>query len=489
VQGSILVDWPLGYPDLAPHYDAVERLVGVQGRTDDPFASPRAGPYPLPPGVPLYCNEVIARGAERLGIAAPTAPLAVTSRPYGGRAGCNECGRCWYYGCPLGAHGGMAPTLLGPALATGRCHVRAGSFVSAVEVQGARATGVRYLDESGSEHAVAARHVLLGAGPIEDARLILLSGLAGYDRSGLLGRGLVFHFQTFAGGGFSERLHSRRGRGLGRMITAFCGPATLAEAQRSVGVPGGGVVEVSGLGLFGPISEGQTYPHGQDHARLMSANLFDDHIAGLLMQGEDMPQRETVVDLDPNVVDFRGLPVARLTYKPHPFELAASQHSGPKLAEILVAAGATVVAFAPKNAPAGSSGPPTGLPLPSVAPQLSGAAAGPFSPASPVPNTQHILSGLRMGRDPDSSVCDPTGRLHGLDNLHCVDGGLFCSATPVNPTLTIWALAHRVATELGQAPRAQQRRRRTRHRRRKRRGRAPRSDRGARPRTQDRGPA
>ena len=454
IPGAILVDWPLRYRDLEAHYDAVERIIGVQGRADDPFASRRHRRFPLPPGVPLYANEVIAAGADRLGLATPTGPLAIASRAYGGRRGCNECGRCWHYGCPIGAHGGMAPVVLGRAVATGRCEVRPHSFVHAIEASGSRVTGVRYVDGRGREHTVAARHVLLGAGPIEDARLMLLSGLADRDRSGLLGRGLVFHFQTFAGGYFPDRrLHSRRGRGLARMITEFCGPPTLEEARAWAGVPGGGVVEISGLGLFGPISEGQTYPRGESHSRFMGANLFDDHIAGLLMQGEDLPQAGTIVDLDSGVRDFRGLPVARLTYRPHEFELAASDHYGPRLADILAAAGADVVAFAPKNAPA-STGPGSGT-VPDVTaavlaqvPGFSGAAAGPFSPASPVPNTQHILSGLRMGRDPNSSVCNPSGRLHAWRNLHCVDGGLFCSSTPVNPTLTIWALAHRVATLL-----------------------------------------
>jgi choline dehydrogenase-like flavoprotein len=479
VAGSILTDWPMGYADLEPHYDAVERIVGVQGAADDPNASPRRGGFPLPAGVPLYANEVIAAGAQKLGITAPTGPLAITSKPYGGRPGCNECGRCWHYGCPIGAHGGMAPAVLGGALASGHCEVRPHSFVAGLESGASRVDGVRYLDEDGREHVVAAGTVLLGAGPIEDVRLLLLSALASRDRSKLLGRGIVFHFQTFAGGYFSRhRLHSRRGRGLARMITEFAGPPTLAAAKSWAGAPGGGVVEISGLGLFGPIAEGQTYPYGGSHANFMSANLFDDHIAGLLMQGEDLPQATTVVDLDPGVVDFRGVPVARLTYKPHPFELQASAAYGPRLAEILMAAGADVAVYAPKNAPANALPPPSSVP-PSVLGQLplGGLASGPFAPVSPVPNTQHILSGLRMGRDPDASVCDPDGRLHGFKNLYCVDGGLFCSSTPVNPTLTIWALAHRVATKLAERGRPPQHnpatargcRRRVRARRRRRR--------------------
>jgi choline dehydrogenase-like flavoprotein len=50
-----------------------------------------------------------------------------------------------------------------------------------------------------------------------------------------------------------------------------------------------------------------------------------------------------------------------------------------------------------------------------------------------------------MGRDPASSVTDPSGRVHGHDNLFVADGSLHVTNGGYNPALTILALAFRTA--------------------------------------------
>ena len=50
-----------------------------------------------------------------------------------------------------------------------------------------------------------------------------------------------------------------------------------------------------------------------------------------------------------------------------------------------------------------------------------------------------------MGTDPDSSVVDPWGRAHEVDNLYLIDGSIFVTAGGVNPTSTMQALALRIA--------------------------------------------
>jgi len=51
----------------------------------------------------------------------------------------------------------------------------------------------------------------------------------------------------------------------------------------------------------------------------------------------------------------------------------------------------------------------------------------------------------RMGTDPSTSVVDPHGRLHGLDNLVVADSSVFVTSTGYGPTLTLTALAARAA--------------------------------------------
>jgi choline dehydrogenase-like flavoprotein len=52
---------------------------------------------------------------------------------------------------------------------------------------------------------------------------------------------------------------------------------------------------------------------------------------------------------------------------------------------------------------------------------------------------------LRMGSDPASSVTDAQGRFHDLDNLYACDGSVFPTSSGYNPTLTIIAVALRIA--------------------------------------------
>jgi choline dehydrogenase-like flavoprotein len=67
----------------------------------------------------------------------------------------------------------------------------------------------------------------------------------------------------------------------------------------------------------------------------------------------------------------------------------------------------------------------------------------------PDPNAHHHAGTTRMSADPGSSVVDPTGRVHGTANLYACGASVFPTAGAANPTLTIVALALRLAAHLG----------------------------------------
>jgi choline dehydrogenase-like flavoprotein len=50
-----------------------------------------------------------------------------------------------------------------------------------------------------------------------------------------------------------------------------------------------------------------------------------------------------------------------------------------------------------------------------------------------------------MGTDSATSVVDPTGRFWDVDNLFACDGGVFPTSSGYNPTLTIIAVALKIA--------------------------------------------
>jgi choline dehydrogenase-like flavoprotein len=56
-----------------------------------------------------------------------------------------------------------------------------------------------------------------------------------------------------------------------------------------------------------------------------------------------------------------------------------------------------------------------------------------------------------MGNDPQTSVCDTFGRVHGHDNLFVTDGSLHVTNGGFNPALTILANAYRIGAFLAQA--------------------------------------
>lgn len=424
VDGADVDDWPLSYPDLEPFYADVERRIGVAGDAGaNPFAAPRSGPYPMPPGAPMYGATVSGAAAERLGLHPYAAPTAANSVAYDGRPACNNCGFCAFFGCPIHAKGDPV-ALLTRAMATGRAELLSETFVSRIRHDGRRASGVDCIGPDGVERTVEARHVVVAGGAIETPRLLLLSGL---DHP-LIGRYLMVHFQTIAVGVMRERLHSHKGRAVTHVHDdAMIVDAAARAAAREADLPWlrGGLVEHGGGSL--PIMEAQAYPWGPEHKRLMRHSPMRDRLWAFTMQGEDLAQVTNRVDLDPTVRDVRGFPVARITYRPHRHELAASAHHGPVLVRVLEEMGAVWTAVA-------------------TSPALSGDPAHEFS--SPVPQSRHVMGTVRMGTDPRTSVTDPYGRLHGLDNVVVADSSVFVTSAGYGPTLTLVALAARAATAL-----------------------------------------
>jgi len=61
---------------------------------------------------------------------------------------------------------------------------------------------------------------------------------------------------------------------------------------------------------------------------------------------------------------------------------------------------------------------------------------------------RHYMGTTRMGNTPQSGVCDANGKVHGVDNLYVAGSSVFPTTGGVPPTLTIVALALRLADHL-----------------------------------------
>ncbi|HTZ09858.1 MAG TPA: GMC family oxidoreductase [Acidimicrobiales bacterium] len=424
VEGAEVEDWPVTYDELEPFYAEAERSVGVSGEAGaNPFASWRSGPYPMPPGAPMYGAVRSSASALEQGLHPYAAPTAANSVPYDGRPACNNCGFCAQFGCPIHAKGDPVAMLL-RAMRSGRAELLPETFVTRIVHDGRRASGVEVMDGAGQRRTIGARHVVVACGAVETPRLLLLSGL----EHPLLGRCLMVHFQTFAIGITPERLHGHKGRAVTHVHDdAMVVDDAARAAARAAGLPWirGGLVEHGGPSL--PIMEAKLYAWGARHKRLMRSSPMRDRMWAFTMQGEDLPQLTNRVDLDPAVRDARGFPVARVTYRPHRHELVASAHHAPVLLRVLEGMGATWTMTA--TSPSMDDRDPRGV-------------------VGRVPMSRHVMGTTRMGTDPRTSVVDPHGRVHGLDNVVVADSSVFVTSAGYGPTLTLVTLAARAAAAM-----------------------------------------
>ncbi|HYC21613.1 MAG TPA: GMC family oxidoreductase, partial [Candidatus Bathyarchaeia archaeon] len=416
-------DWPFSYDDLEPFYAEAEELYGVQGAAGaNIYESRRSGPYPMPPGVSAYAGLLVSEGARKTMLAGEPLhphpyPAAINSRFYDGRPPCVDCGLCSGWGCPNNSKNSPAVTTIRRALLTGRCQLRFNSAVIRLVNDGGHVQAVEYVDPTGNLQTVTADAFILAASPIESARLCYLSsspsgGVLG-NSSGQVGRNLMFHFQTNVDGFAPQRIHGQRSRAVSNGITDFRGVEPGGETIRiirdgsNLNVYMGGICEMGSAGGTPITTDGSVYAFqiGQlgatgTRSGLALKNAMRDmplgqHVFGLTMQAEDAPQLTNQVDLDPTVRDIFGVPVPRVTYRNHPYEQSARQFYIPLLKQIVMNAGATSVFVAPCDAKI--AGPPT---------------------------SAHIMGTLRMGSDSRTSVTNPAGRFHDVDNLYATDGSV-----------------------------------------------------------------
>jgi len=210
----------------------------------------------------------------------------------------------------------------------------------------------------------------------------------------------MFHLQTTVSGFLPERVHGQRGRAVTHGISDLRGVAPGGEDICLFAAEGGGLrTALGGICEFGasqglPISnDGNVYafqlppPFGARFGTPLKNALRDQalgqHLASLVMQAEDAPQRTNRVDLDPRFVDVHGLPVSRVTYKSHSYELDTRKSYIPILKQIVQAAGAK--AFS--------------VPLlPNFPPQTVYAFVQPREALlGGAPTSRHVMGTLRMG--------------------------------------------------------------------------------------------
>lgn len=414
-EGSSLADWPIDYDELEPWYATAENAFGVSGEPD-PRGGHRSQPFPMRPLPPTRPGRVLSAGAALLGWETLPVPLAVNSVPYLGRPACARCAECVGFACPIGAKAGSQNTVLSTAIQSGRATIATLTRATRIRTDSTgRVDGVELVDEATLEtRSVAAALVVVSAGAVETARLLLASANAKEpeglgNRFGQVGKNLQGHLYSGALGVFEEELNDLVGPGPQIATTRF--------RHNNEGLIGGGMLAnefvPTPVSTFAMLRDAGLIPPwgiaAKNGMRRLAARVH--RIIGPV---QEVPNPQSRVDIDWSKRDRAGMPIVRLSGSNRPEDRRMQAFLSERAEEWLRASGAReVVAW-------------------SARPKDWGPSVG-----------QHQAGTVRMGSDPMTSAADPFGRIWGHENLLVADTSLHVTNGGVNPVLTAIALAFR----------------------------------------------
>src|SRR6478672_3713895 len=176
-------DWPIGYEDIKPYYDEVDKLIGVFG-TNEGLENDPDGIF-LPPPKPRLHELFIKKAAQQSGVTVIPSRLSMLTQKLpnnNNRGACFFCGQC-NRGCQVYADFSSSSVLVKPALATGKVDLYTNAMAREVLTnKEGLATGVSYVNkEDMQEYVVEGKTVLLAASACESARLLLNSRSAVHE--------------------------------------------------------------------------------------------------------------------------------------------------------------------------------------------------------------------------------------------------------------------------------------------------------------------
>ncbi len=454
-------DWPISYDDIAPYYDKVEMLIGVFGTNEGLENSPDSSPGVLQPAPKLRVGELYAqKHGKKVGAQVVSIHRAVLTKPQDAetlpaklhpgnakaqsiladsmrtRSPCFWATDC-HRGCSIRANYDSQTVHLRPALATGNLDILPNAMAREVTLdkQG-RATGITFINKKdGSEGHAKGRAVVLAASSQESVRLLLNSKSAAFPQglansSGKVGKyitdsvssslsahipafeGMPIHNEDGAGGPHAYvpwTLHSKNGKGELGFPGGYHLEFTTGRQMPSLTTLNG--IE-SRLGHEGVLFGAKL----KEEAR----RYYGCHL-GFGAQGTMLPNDGSFCELDPELKDQWGIPVLRFHWKWTDFELNQARHQQQHIREILEAMGGKV-----------SAKPDT-----DIARLLKKGG-----------EVIHEVGGAIMGSDRETSVTNQWSQTWDVKNLFMADGAPFASTADKNPTLTIMALAWRMADHL-----------------------------------------
>jgi choline dehydrogenase-like flavoprotein len=413
------VDWPIRYRDLEPWYSHVEKFAGIAGNRD---GLPQLPDSECMPAFEISCIEqhfgqslqqhyrnrplVHARCAHL------TDPQPIHLEQ--GRGKCQHQNMC-VRGCLMGGYFSSNASTLPWAMKTGNMTLRPHSVVHSIvydEAKG-RATGVRVIDGlSGQSLEFGARLIFVCASAF-NSNAILLNSTSGRfpaglgNDNGLLGKYIAWH--NYRGKASARHEGFRDKTTSGRSPSHSYMPRFRNLLRQETGFLRGYAVGVSG-------SRGQQSDTGDIGDTLRESLLHpapgDWHVSTWMM-GEVIPIEENHLRLHSELKDRYGIPQIVLSCGWTDNDEQMVRDYVEQSVEMFEKAGFTDIRARDTQA-------------------LPGADI-------------HEMGGVRMGRDPKTSLLNGWNQLHACPNVLVTDGACMTSTGTQNPTLTFMALTARAA--------------------------------------------
>lgn len=411
------VPWPISYNDIAPWYSYVEKFAGISGNKDGIPALPD-GEF-LPPmemtKVESYFKEKVAEKYKDRHViigrcAHITEPQPIHTEQ--GRVKCQHRNLC-QRGCPFGGYFSSNASTIPWALKTGNVTLRPHSVVHSIiyDEQKGRATGVRVIDSETKETMEFYAKIIFVNAAALNTNLILLNSTSsrfpqglGND-NGLLGKYVAFHnyrarvsaeyegFENFTKyGNRPNSCYIPRFRNVMKQETDFLrGYAAGFGGSRGTDRDSDGVGEDLKNNILNP-KLGKWY-------------------VGSHMMGETIPKESSYVALDKDNKDPWGIPQLKVSMDYDDNDEKMVKDYFEQITEMYTQAGFT-------NIKTSDSHQAPGLDI-------------------------HEMGGVRMGKDPKTSLLNKWNQLHACKNVFVTDGASMTSTSTQNPSLTYMAFTAR----------------------------------------------
>ena len=414
------VDWPIRYNDLADWYTYVEKFVGVSGNKDGLDSLPDGDflkPWDSNVVEEYFSQQVKKYYKDRHVIYGRCAHLT-ESRPIfveQGRGLCVSRQIC-QRGCPLGGYFNVNSTLIPWALKTGNLTLKSNSVVHSIlyDEDQKKAIGVRVIDSNSKTSQDCFAKVVFVSASTLNTNLILLNSKSerfpdglGND-NGLLGKFIAFHnyratinaqfegFPNYTTEGAKPTSHYvPRFRNIYRQETDFLR-----------GYAAG----------FGAQPQRKTVRKG--FGAELTNQLLNSKETGVWnvnshMMGETIPKSTNLVSLDPEKKDEWGIPLLNIDVDYDDNDEIMIQDFYEQFTEMYEKAGFV-----------------------NISTNDNGRKPG---------NDIHEMGGVRMGKDPQTSLLNRWNQMHGCKNVFVTDGACMTSTSTQNPSLTFMALSARAA--------------------------------------------